>query len=347
MPLTASTRTRSVMVQALKRGAKAAAVALVACAATAAHAQTPAQTPAWPNRQITLVVPFAAGGPVDTIGRLLGQYLGEELGQQIAVENVGGAGGMIGAARVAKSDPDGYTMLVGGSTIQAQIHAIYKKPMVDGLNDFTMVSMFADSARLMLVRKDFPATNMTEFMTYAKANAGKMQYGSAGAGSGSHVCAVLVDGAIGQKIAHVPYRGSALAMQDLVAGRLDFVAEQISTAVGHVNSGAIRAIGVMGLDRVSVFPNLKTSIEEGFTSLDCGSWAAVVLPRGAPEPIVQRLAQAIDKVLDNPALRDRYETIGVAITPKTRRGPQFLAKYAPDEAERWGKAIRSAGISHD
>lgn len=298
----------------------------------------------WPTRSLTMIIPFAAGGPVDTIGRILAQYVGDALGQQIVVENVGGAGGMIGSARAAKADPDGYTMLLGGSAVLALNQAIYKKPMVDGVKDFEPVAMFADSARVLLVRQDFPATDMKQFMAYAKANAAKLQYGSAGVGSGSHVCAVLLDGVLGAKIAHVPYRGSALAMQDLIAKRLDFVAEQISTAVAHVDSGSVRGLAIMGLDRVSVMPTLPTAEEVGFKGLDCGSWAAIVYPKGVPKPIVDRLAAAIDRVLDMPEMRSRYDKIGVSIPSKARRTPAYLAKFTPDEIDRWGKAIRAAGI---
>lgn len=301
----------------------------------------------WPARPVTMVIPFAAGGPVDTIGRILGQYVGDVLGHQMIIENVGGAGGMIGSSRVAKAEPDGYTVLLGGSAVLALNQAIYKKPMVDGAKDFTFVSMFADSARLLLVRKDFPAKNLKEFVAHVKASADKVQYGSAGVGSGSHVCAVLLDGVVGQKIAHVPYRGSALAMQDLVAGRLDYVAEQISTAVGHVQSGSIRAISMMGLDRAAVVPDIPTAEEEGFKGLDCGSWAALVYPKGVPDPIVKRLAAAVDKVLDMPALKERYDKIGVTIPAKARRTPEYLARFTPEEIDRWGKAIRGAGISHE
>lgn len=300
---------------------------------------------AWPTRAITMVIPFAAGGPVDTIGRILGQYVGDVLGQQLVIENVGGAGGMIGAARVAKSEPDGYTVLLGGSAVLALNQAIYQKPMVDGAKDFTMVAMFADSARLLLVRKDLPAKNLKEFVAYAKANVDKIQYGSAGIGSGSHVCAVLIDAAIGSKVAHVPYRGSALAMQDLVAGRLDYVAEQISTAVGHVQGGAIRAISMMGLERSPVVPDIATFAEEGFKGLDCGSWAALVYPRNVPRSIVQQLAAAVDKALELPALKERYEKIGVSIPAKARRTPEYLEKFTPEEIERWGKALKGAGLS--
>lgn len=320
---------------------------IVAAAAAFLPAGRESVAQEWPARSVTMVIPFAAGGPVDTIGRILGQHVGDQLGQQIVIENVGGAGGMIGAARVAKAEADGYTMLLAGSAVLALNQAIYKKPMVDGAKDFTFVSMFADSARLLLVRKDFPAKNLKEFVAYAKSNGAKMQYGSAGVGSGAHVCAVLLDSVIGVKISHVPYRGSALAMQDLVAGRLDFVAEQISTAVGHVQGGAIRAIAVMGLERTSVVPELPTAEEEGFKGLDCGAWAALVFPKGVADPIVRKLAAAVDKALESPTLKQRYDQIGVSIPAKSRRSPEYLAKYTPEEIDRWGTAIRGAGISSD
>lgn len=306
-----------------------------------------AVTQEWPARSPTMVIPFAAGGPVDTVGRILVQYLGDVLGTQLIIENVGGAGGMIGAARVAKADADGYTMLLGGSAVLALNQAIYKKPMVDGAKDFTFVSMFANSTRVLLVRKDMPVSNLKEFVAYARANKEKLQYGSAGVGSGMHVCAVLLDNVIGARVAHVPYRGAALAIQDLVAGRLDYVAEQISTAVGHVQGGLIKAVAMMGAERSGVVPNLPTADEEGFPGLDCGSWAAVVYPRGVPQAIVAKLAAAIDKAMELPALRERYEKIGVSIPTKARRTPEYLAKFTPAEIERWGTAIRGAGIQQD
>ena len=194
---------------------------------SAAHGQD------WPTRPLTMVVPFAAGGPVDTIGRILAARLSEILGQQVVVENVGGAGGMIGASRVAKAEPDGYVFLLGSSSVLAFNQTIHKKPLYDAATDFVPVALFADSARILITRKDFPANTLAEFNAYAKANQAKLQYGSAGHGSGAHGCAALLDSINGTKIAHVPYRGTAQAMQDLVGGRLDFICEQISTAVSQ------------------------------------------------------------------------------------------------------------------
>ena len=170
-----------------------------------------------------MVVPFAAGGPVDTIGRILGARLSDILGQQVVIENIGGAGGMIGASRVAKAEPDGYVFLLGTNSVFAFNQTIYKKPLYDTVADFAPVTLFANSARILITRKDFPASSLAEFNAYAKSNQAKMQYGSAGRGSGAHVCAALLDATNGTKIAHVPYRGTAQAMQDLIGGRLDFV----------------------------------------------------------------------------------------------------------------------------
>ena len=325
---------------------------LRAAAAVAAFIVTlpgalPAAAQEWPARAVTLIVPFAAGGPVDTIGRVLAQHVSDAMGQQIVIENVGGAGGMIGAARAAKADPDGYTMLLAGSAVLALNQAIYKRPLVDGAKDFTHVSLFADSARVLVTRKDFPASNLKEFNAYVKANAAKVQYGSAGVGSGTHVCAVLLDSINGTKIAHVPYRGAALAMQDVIAGRLDYLAEQISTAVAQIQAGSVKAIAVMGQQRVAVLPDIPTSDEAGVPGLDCGSWASLAFPKGAPAAIVARLAKVVDQVLEVPALKVRYDQLGVTLPPKERRAPEYLARFVPEEIERWGKVIRAAGLSSD
>jgi len=301
----------------------------------------------WPSRPITLIVPYAAGGPVDTVGRILGSRLSEVLGQQVVVENVGGAGGMIGASRVARAEADGYTVLLGGSAVLAINQAIYKKPLYDGATDFAPVALFADSARVLITRKDFPASTLAEFNAYAKSNDSKLQYGSAGHGTGSHVCAAQLNWANGTQIAHVAYRGTAQAMQDLVGGRLDFVCEQISTAVSHIESGTVKAIAVLGPERVAVLPNLPTAKEYGLADLDCNSWSALVLPKATPDVIVRRLARAVDEAVETPSLRKRMEDVGVAIAPPERRTPEYLATYTRSEIARWGAVIKAARITAD
>ena len=194
-----------------------------------------------------MVVAYAAGGPVDTVARIFGARLSEVLGQQVIIENIGGAGGMTGASRVAKATPDGYYVLFGGLSNLAQNQTLYKKPLYNAATDFAPVGSLTDSPRALIARKDLPANTLAEFMAYAKANQGKMQYYSAGAGSGSHVCAILLDGAMGTHITHVPYRGAGPAMQDLIAGRIDFMCEQISTALPQIEAGSVALVLSIGL----------------------------------------------------------------------------------------------------
>jgi tripartite-type tricarboxylate transporter receptor subunit TctC len=301
----------------------------------------------WPTRPITMVVPFAAGGPVDTIGRIMAARMSELLGQQVIVENQGGAGGMTGAGRVAKATPDGYTLLLSGSAVLAINQTLYKRPLYNAVTDFEQAALFADSARVLIVRPTFPGNTLAEFIAYAKANQGKMQYGSAGGGSGTHVCAVLLDVAMGTKITHVPYRGAAPAMQDLMAGRIDFIAEQISTALPQIQGKTVKALATLGLDRAPGLEDLKTAEELGLKGLDCGAWSSFSFPKGTPAAIVQRLAKASNDAVESPAVRDRFKSLGVSIPARERRTPEYLTQFVKSEIERWGKPIKASGVSVD
>ena len=271
--------------------------------------------------------------------------MSEILGQQVVIENMPGAGGMTGSSRVAKAAPDGYTVLLSGSAVLAINQTLYKKPLYNAVTDFTHVALFSDSARVVIARKDLPANTLAEFVAYAKANQAKMQYGSAGAGSGMHVCAVLLNAAMGTAITHVPYRGSAPAMQDLIGGRIDFVAEQISTALPQIQSNTVKAIATLGLDRAPGLETLPTAQEQGLSGLDCGSWASLSFPKGTPDEIVRHLAKAVNEAVETPAVRERYKSIGVTIPPPERRTPEYLAKFVPSEIERWAAPIKASGAS--
>jgi len=301
----------------------------------------------YPNRPITLVVAYAAGGPVDTVARIFGSRLSEVLGQQVIIENIGGAGGMTGAGRVAKATPDGYYMLFGGSSNLAQNQTLYRKPLYNSAADFEPVGLLTDSPRALITRKDFPATILAEFAAYAKTNQGKLQYYSAGGGSGSHICALLLDQAMGTHITHVPYRGAGPAMQDLIAGRIDYACEQISTAFPQIEAGNVKALAILGLDRVPGLPNVPSAPEAGLRDLDCSAWSALVLPKGTPGLIVRRLALAANEVLETASLRERLESVGVTIIPKERRGPDYLAKFIPSETKKWEGPIRASGVVMD
>jgi tripartite-type tricarboxylate transporter receptor subunit TctC len=301
----------------------------------------------WPTRPVTLIVPFAAGGPVDTMARIVAARLSELLGQQVIVENIGGAGGMTGAARAAKSPPDGYTVLLSGSAVLAINQTFYKKPLYNAVTDFEHATMFSDSARVLITRKDLAPNTVPEFVAHAKANQAKMQYGSAGGGSGGHVCAVMLDAAMGTKITHVPYRGAGPAMQDLIGGRIDFMAEQISTALPQIQGGTVKAIVTFGLDRAPGLENVPTAQELGLPGLDCGSWGSFSFPKGTPAAIVRRLAKATNDAVETPALRERFKSIGVTIPAPERRTPEYLVKFVPSEIERWAGPIKASGASAD
>jgi tripartite-type tricarboxylate transporter receptor subunit TctC len=320
---------------------------VIAAALLAGALVAPAQAQTWPTRPITMIVPYAAGGPVDTIGRILGARLSEILGQQIIIENIGGAGGMTGSARAAKAPPDGYTLLLSGSAVLAINQTLYRKPLYNAVNDFEPVVLHSDSARVLIARPDFPASNLKEFIAYAKANQGKMQYGSAGVGAGTHVCAVLLNVAMGTQITHVPYRGAGPAMQDLIAGRIDFIAEQISTALPQIQGGKVKAISTLGLDRAPGQEDLATAEEEGLKGLDCGSWGSFSFPKKTPAAIIQRLAQATNEAVESQMVRDRFKAIGVVIPSKDRRTPEYLAKFVVSETERWAKPIKASGAIID
>jgi len=323
------------------RAKAAAAIAVLLAPLATASAQD------WPTRAVTMVVPYAAGGPVDTLGRILAARLSEILGQQVVVENIPGAGGMTGSSRVAKAAPDGYTVLLSGSAVLAINQSLYKKPLYNAVTDFEHVALFADSARVVIARKDLPANTLAEFVAYAKANQARMQFGSAGAGSGMHVCAVLLNAAMGTKITHVPYRGSAPAMQDLMGGRIDFVAEQISTALPQIQSNTVKAIATLGLERAPGLEQLPTAQEQGLPGLDCGSWSSLSFPKGTPDEIVRHLAQAVNEAVETPATRERFKGIGVTIPPPERRTPEYLAKFVPSEIERWAAPIKASGASEE
>jgi tripartite-type tricarboxylate transporter receptor subunit TctC len=298
----------------------------------------------WPTRPVTMIVAFAAGGPTDVMSRLFASAISEKLGQQIVVENVPGGGGMAGALRVATAAPDGYVFLSAGIATLAQIQNLYERLAYNALTDFEPVGLVAELARVLIVRKDLPVSNLAEFITYAKANHAKMQFGSGGAGSGPHVCAELLNSAMGIRITHVPYRGSGPAMNDLIAGRIDFQCEQLSTALPQIEGGKVKAIATLAPTRSPVFENLPTAHEQGLTDFDCTTWQAFVFPKGTPRAIVARLARATSDAMETQALRERMIGFGGTVIAPNRRGPEYFAKFLVEEVEKWGKVIRAANI---
>src|SRR5215468_11553040 len=301
----------------------------------------------WPNHNLTLVIPFAAGGGIDASGRIQALRMGELLGQPIVVENVGAAAGMAGSQRVAKSPPDGYTFLMGNTGTHAYNQTLYKKPLYNAIDDFQPVGLMTESPRILLARKDLPVNNLQEFIAYVKAHQASMQFGSAGVGSGTHLPCVLLNLALGVNVTHVPYRGAGPVMQDLIGGRIDYMCDTIQTGAQQAKAKTVKGIAVMAEKRVPIIPDLATTGEQGLPGVEATVWNAFFLPKGTPDPIVRKLNKAMSETVDDPTIRERMEELGLEIIPPEQRSPEYLAKYLPEEIERWGKVIRAAGISGD
>lgn len=321
----------------MKRTIITALAGLLALAGTAGAAT-------FPDRTLTMVIPFAAGGPTDVLGRVIAQRMGEILGQTVIVENIGGAGGMTGGKRVADAKPDGYTMLLGTVGTQAQGQTLYKKPLYNSVTDFTPVALIADVPIVLIVRKDLPANNLKEFVAYAKANQAKMQFGSAGAGSATHLGCVVLNTAMGTNIVHVPYKGTGPAMQDLVAGRIDFLCEIITTAKAQIDGGTVKPLAIMTKDRSPVEPNLPTTLEQGLDA-QAYTWNALYLPKGAPADVVKKLNEAAVAAMTTPAVHDRLQTLGAMIVAPDRRTPEYLGKFTAEEIKKWEAPIKASGVS--
>jgi tripartite-type tricarboxylate transporter receptor subunit TctC len=294
-----------------------------------------------------MVVPFAAGSGSDILGRIIGPRLGENLGATVIVENVGGAGGMIGAARVAKAAPDGYQLLLATAGTQAMNQTLYKKPLYNSATDFAPVALVASTPILLVTRKDLPADDLPAFIAYAKAHQTTMQYGSPGAGSASHLACVLFNAAIGVEITHVPYRSTAQALQDLLPGRLDYQCVPIAAAVPQIESRSVKGIAIMTKMRSPILTALPTAHEQGLTDFEADTWYAIFLPKGTPAAIVQKLHDATVAAMNSPDVQARLEELGIEVVAPERRSPEYLAQFVVREIEKWAGPIKAAGLSID
>jgi len=323
----------------MKKGLVGVAFALVAAVGLgAAVAQD------YPTRPITMIIPFAAGGPTDVLGRVVGARMGEILGQQIVIENVGGAGGMTGSARVANGQPDGYAMVLGTVGTHAQGQTLYTKPLYNSVTDFTPVALLAEVPIVLIARKDLPVNNFKEFVDYAKQNQAKMSYGSAGAGSATHLGCVLLDYIIGTKIVHVPYRGTGPAMQDLTGGRIDYLCEIVTTAKPQIDGGSVKALAIFDNKRSPALPNLATAEEQGTPKLEAYTWNALFMPKGTPPAIVAKVNKATVEAMKTPAVRERLQSLGAQIVSDDRMTPDYLGKFLKAEIDKWAAPIKAAGV---
>jgi tripartite-type tricarboxylate transporter receptor subunit TctC len=307
----------------------------------AARAQT------YPSRPITMVIPFAAGGGFDVLGRILAARMSEILGQQVIVENATGAAGIIGVNRVANAAPDGYTFLLGSIGTHAYNQTIYKKPRYDATADFTPVALFAEQPMVLTTRKNFPANNLPEFIDYVKRNSTKLQFGSAGPGTTTHLGCALLNAVIGANITHVPYRGGGPAANDLIGGQIDYMCLNMGGAAPLIMGKQVKAIATLSRSRSPLMPDLATAHEEGLADFDVVTWNAFFLPKGAPTKVVKKLNDATSQAVDTPAIKSRMHDIGVTGVAFERRSPEYLAKYVVDEIARWAGPIKANGLQVD
>jgi tripartite-type tricarboxylate transporter receptor subunit TctC len=321
--------------------ASLAALALVGSAPDTAKAQL------YPSRPITMIVPFAAGGVFDIVARIVGARMSELLRQSIIVENVTGAAGIIGVQRVISAKPDGYTLLLGTVGTHAYNQSIYRKRRYDAVNDFTPVTLFSDQPMVLEARKDLLANNLAEFTALLKKNGAKMQYGSAGAGTTTHLGCAMLNARIGVNVTHVPYRGGGPAANDLIGGQIDYMCGNMGTSIVRTAAKQSKPIALLSRERTPLMPELATAHEQGITDYDVVTWTAFFLPKGAPKEIVLKLNDATHAAMDTPAIKARLHDIGVVGVTPERRGPEYLAKYVLEEIARWEGPIKESGLQVD
>jgi len=316
------------------------AVFLALMGGALAHAQN------YPTKTITMVVPFAAGGPTDTVARLVAQSMSTTLKQTVIVENVGGAGGTIGAARVAKSAPDGYTIFlhhIGQSTAPG----LYRKLPYNAIDSFEPIGLVTDVPMTIVARKDFPAKDFKELLAYVKANKAKVTYANAGVGSASHLCGMLFMTAIATDLTTVPYKGTGPAMNDLLGGQVDFMCDQTTNTTSQIKGGKIKAYAVTTKTRVPTMPDLPTMNEAGLPGFEVAVWHGLYAPKGTPAPIVTQLSGALKVALKDPAVKQRFADLGTEPVAEARATPEALRTHLKAEIERWTPIIQKAGVYAD
>lgn len=318
--------------------------ALAAAFVVAASLAAPAAAQTYPDRPVTLIVPFAAGGPSDVLGRLLAQSMSQTLGQAVVIENVGGAGGTTGAARAARSAPDGYTLLIHHLALAAGA-SLYPNLPYDTLKDFEPVGLVNQGPFVLISKLDLPTRNIADLLAYLKAKGRDVSLAHAGVGSGAHLCNMLLQSALKVKVNEIPYRGTGPAMNDLLAGQIDVLCDQTTNSMPQIQGERVRPYAVTSTERVSQLPNLPTLQQAGLPGFEITIWHAVYAPRGTPAPVLARLNAALEVALKDPQVLARFADLGTTAYPEGRRGPAEARAQLEAEVAKWGRVIRESGVT--
>ena len=300
---------------------------------------------AWPERPVTMIVPFAAGGPTDVVARIVGDHMSRTLGQQIVIENVAGAGGTTGITRAAQSEPDGYTIMMGHMGTHGAAPAVYPNLKYDPAKDFAPIGLAAGTPILIVARKNFPAKDLKEFVAQAKASGDKLNEAHAGVGSVSFTTCSLLNSILGTKPARVVYRGTGPALNDLVSGQVDYMCDQIVNLVPQIQAGTIKAYAVALPQRSPALPDVPTTTEGGLPEFQVSAWNAIFAPKGTPTEIVSKLSDALLKALEDEATKKRLLDLGADLTDRASRTPEGLQKLVEREVARWSAVLKNVGAA--
>lgn len=318
----------------------------LAAALAALVASTAVLAQDYPNRTISIVVPFAAGGPTDTVTRLVAQSMSKSLGQTVIVENVAGAGGTIGPKKVAASKPDGYTLVLMHIGISTSV-SLYRNLGYNPQTDLAPIGLVTDVPMTFIARKDFPPKDMKELIAYVKANKDKVTYANAGVGAASHLCGMLLMTAIQADLTTVPYKGTGPAMTDLIGGQVDFMCDQTTNTTPQIKGGKVKAYSVTTAQRIKALPELPTVQESGIKDFQVGIWHGLWAPKGTPQPVIDKLSAALQAALKDPGVIAKFADLGTEPVPQDQATPAALAKHLKAEVEKWAPIIKKAGVYAD
>jgi tripartite-type tricarboxylate transporter receptor subunit TctC len=317
---------------------------VLAIAGLAAVVTAPAAAQEFPSRPVNLMMPYAAGGPGDTITRIIGQGMSKALGAQFVVENTAGAGGTVGTAKVAAAAADGHSLLVMHFGHAANT-ALYRNLRYDAVRDFEPIGLIAESPMALVAKKDFPASNLRDLVAHVKANPAKITHAHAGIGSASHLCGLLFFNAIGATVTSIPYKGTAPALNDLIGGQFDFMCDQTLNVLQPVNAGLIKAFATTTKARLAVAPALPTTAEAGLPAVEITVWFGMWAPLATPQPVIEKLSAALRAALKDPDVKNRLAAAGAETVPAERATPDALRAHLKSEIDRWGPIIQKAGVS--